>query len=100
MALQYFTGKRASSYVRISDPELPNGYIELEMRMCAHCGFHGLYNPGNAKQYLKYIGTSNFINGVCIPCGGLTCMKKECNEKCEVLEKRIEDYESGKRLTL
>lgn len=97
---QYFTGKKVSGYLTVFDPDLPNGKVELETRMCAHCGFHGIYNPGNARQYLKYINTDNFINGVCIPCGGLTCMTKECNIKCEVLEKRLELFEKGKRLTI
>lgn len=96
----YFTGKKASSYVSIADPLLPCGKVELEMRMCAHCGFQGLYSPGNAKQYLKYMGTKNFINGVCIPCGGLVCMRPECNNKCMVLEQKLELYEKGKIVTI
>jgi len=94
---QYFVGKRASGYVIIHDPELPNGKVELETRMCAHCGFHGLYNPGNARQYLKYMGKNNknFINGICISCQGLTCMKRTCNDHCEILEKRLEKEEKG-----
>lgn len=96
MSLMYFTGKKASSHVRITDPTLPMGYVELEMRMCAHCGFHGIYNPGNAKQYLQYMSTKNFINGVCYSCQGLTCMRDECNTRCEVLEARIEREERVK----
>ncbi len=93
---QYFTGKKASGYIVITDPTLPGGKVELETRMCAHCGFHGLYSPGNARQYLKYTGTKNFINGVCIPCGGLVCMRPECNQKCMILEQRLDLYEKGK----
>ena len=90
MSLQYFTGKKASGYVRINDPDLPNGYVELETRQCAHCGFHGLYNPGNVKVYAKYAGHSNYINGICMGCMGLTCMTKKCNIRCEPLEQRLE----------
>lgn len=93
----YHTGKRASSYVVIYDPTILGGKVELETRMCAHCGFHGLYKPGNAK---KYANGKNFINGICIPCGGLTCMKRDCNIRCEILEKRLERYEAGKSLIL
>lgn len=96
----YYTGKKASSYVRITDPELPMGYVELEMRMCAHCGFHGIYNPGNAKQYLKYMGTRNFINGICYQCQGLTCMRDTCNKKCMVLEEKLDRIERGERIAL
>ncbi len=92
---QYFTGKRPSGYVKINDPELPNGYVELETRMCAHCGFHGLYNPGNVKKYAKYAGKNNYINGVCLQCLGLTCMREECNKQCIVLEKRLEMEEKA-----
>jgi hypothetical protein len=93
--MHYFTGKRASGYIVITDPELPGGKVELETRMCAHCGFHGLYNPGNVKKYAKYAGKKNFINGICLVCMGLTCMKRRCNEKCEPLEKKLEMAERG-----
>lgn len=92
----YFTGKKASGYVVITDPTLKGGSITLETRMCAHCGFHGLYNPGNVKIYAKYAGHSNYINGVCMKCQGLTCMRKNCNIKCMPLEQKIELFEKGK----
>lgn len=89
---QYFTGKKAAGYVVVNDPTITGGKIELETRMCAHCGFHGLYKPGVAKIYAA---GKNFINGICYRCQGLTCMRKECNIKCEVLEKRLEKMEKG-----
>lgn len=96
MALQYFTGKKTSSFVHVTDPDLPMGYVELEMRMCAHCGFHGAYAPGKMKEYAKYFGKRNYIAGICCGCMGMTCLRAECNAKCMVLEERLDLYEKGK----
>ena len=80
--MQYFTGKRASSYDKVVDPTLPGGYIENEYRQCAHCGYHWLYKPGSGKK-----------RGICLQCGGLTCGKMECEIKCEPLEQKFDRQE-------
>lgn len=86
---QYFTGKKAAGYVLITDPDIKGGRVEKETRQCAHCGYQWVYEAGSKRKY-----------GICLMCNGMTCSKMECNTKCEPLEKRMEDYEAGKRLTL
>lgn len=80
----YFTGKRASSYVVITDPSLPGGKKEFENRQCAHCGYQWIYQPGSGKK-----------RGICLGCNGMTCGKQACETKCLVLEKRFDMYEKG-----
>ena len=79
--------RHASGYVRYSDPDMKGkGYIEYETRMCAHCGYHWRYSPGSKNKY-----------GFCLVCMGLTCKKWLCNHGCDVIEKKLDEVERGKR---
>jgi len=84
--LQYFTGKKPSSFAIVTDPTIKGGKKEIEYRQCAHCGCQWEYKPGSGRKY-----------GVCAICGGYTCMRKECNEKCQPQEEMLEMEEMRNR---
>ena len=89
MGLMYHVGKKAAAYITVLDPSLPNGKIELETRQCSHCNTQWIYIPGSKRKY-----------GVCMVCLGYTCMKKECNIKCEPFEARLDRFEKGVNIGL
>lgn len=72
----------------------PQGYIIVdgqevgETRQCCHCGTHFLSVKGSGK-----------IRGFCMCCHKITCGAEKCNP-CVPFEKKIEEYEKGKRITL
>ena len=84
-----FTDIGQAEYVR-----KPSGVIFIDgievasTRQCAHCGSHFISVRG-----------SGITRGFCTNCMGDTCGKPECNP-CVNFEKRLDDYERGKRKEL
>jgi len=77
--------KKVSGYVIITHPDYKH---ELETRQCVHCGKHWVYQPGSGRK-----------RGFCLACHGITCGSRVCDEHIP-FEKKVEDYEKGKRLIL
>lgn len=65
-----------------------DGKETAETRQCPHCNGHFVSIKG-----------SGIKRGYCTMCGGVTCGKQKC-DRCTPFEKKLEEYEKGKRLIL
>ena len=54
---------------------------------CAHCNRHDPYIQGRGDW-------------MCMRCFGTVCGRKRCVEKCEPFEKKLDDFEAGRRSSL
>ena len=61
---------------------------ELDTKMCCHCGTHFIVRKGSGTK-----------RGFCMCCMKLTCGNPAC-DACTPLEKRLDDFEKGKIITL
>lgn len=71
----------------------PDGFVETtglygeltrgETVCCVHCRHHWIVEPGSGKR-----------RGWCMPCGGYTCGRVEC-DACVPYEQRLENIEAG-----
>ncbi len=72
----------------------PSGHILIDnvevasTKQCCHCGAHFVSVKGSGK-----------IRGFCTHCMAITCGDVNC-DPCVPFEKKIEEYEAGKRLVL
>lgn len=67
---------------------LIDGRQVADTKQCCHCGGHFKSVPGSGKT-----------RGYCMNCNHITCGKPECNP-CYPFEKKMDDLESGKIITL
>jgi hypothetical protein len=56
---------------------------------CCHCGGHWVPVKGSGK-----------VRGFCMLCNKVHCGSKECSSSCTPFEKRMEQFEAGKRRNL
>ena len=72
----------------------PSGHIFVDGQevantmQCCHCGKHFVSVKGSGK-----------LRGFCMRCHQITCGNPVCNV-CTPFEKKMEEYEKGKRLIL
>ena len=72
----------------------PSGHIIVDGQevantmQCCHCGQHFVSVKGSGK-----------LSGFCMRCHKITCGSPKC-DPCIPFEKKVEEYESGKRLVL
>lgn len=83
-----------NSYKDAQFERKPSGHILIDnvevavTKQCCHCGGHFISQKGSGK-----------IRGFCTCCMAVTCGKPGC-DPCLPLEKKMEEYEKGKRLVL
>lgn len=78
--------RKASGHIILTDPEF--GVKEYDTLTCVHC--QHVWTP---------IKGSGIERGFCMKCKGPTCGHENCNE-CYPWEKRMDDYEKGKLISL
>lgn len=59
-----------------------------DMRQCVHCGAHWLWVTGSKRK-----------RGFCMNCMGFTCGNDRCHS-CVPWQKKLDEYEKGRRKTL
>ena len=54
---------------------------------CSHCGGH-------------FVHRKNRGDWICLKCGGVVCGRQDCVQNCIPFEKKLDEYETGKRGSL
>lgn len=78
------TARRPGGCMILTDPAMANA-VHMDTVQCCHCDAHYAVEPGSGKT-----------RGFCMSCMKPTCGSDACCN-CEPFEKKLQDYENGKR---
>lgn len=85
--LKYSGGRRTSGYSLLTAPGDNDHVEEGETLSCAHCQYTWTVRPGSGSK-----------RGFCLRCNAPVCGKRDCLERCEPWEAKIEAIENRTRL--
>lgn len=73
--------------------------VEIDTRMCVHCGLHYTINPGiwTPSSYLEEETRVRTRRGFCTNCNGPTCGAEKCGV-CIPLEQQVDNLTAGRHI--